>query len=195
MFSYSLQVTGDITVTDPNALHGTDGVTWSHGTGVWKYTVNDARNAPSNIAVCLEARSPRVWRGHPRCLQSDCFFLHALSASRRCSQAVWLIDEGHIIPASPSPAALMLSEGKLCGRVQAECASACPFASQFVRATADFAGSLRRWNDAFNVAYDRMTKIGAQWGPVTTTVVLPRAPPALITATSRRRNVAQDDEE
>jgi hypothetical protein len=52
-------VTGDITVTDPNALHGTDGVTWSHGTGVWKYTVNDARNAPSNIAVCLEASAAR----------------------------------------------------------------------------------------------------------------------------------------
>jgi hypothetical protein len=46
---YLAQTTPSIIVTDNNAKEGPDGVDWD--SGVWKYTVNDAHNAPANVQV------------------------------------------------------------------------------------------------------------------------------------------------
>lgn len=46
---YLAQTTPSVVVTDNNAKEGPDGVEWD--SGVWKYTVNDAHNAPANVQV------------------------------------------------------------------------------------------------------------------------------------------------
>eukprot|EP00906_Rhabdomonas_costata_P014049 RCo020147 len=107
------QMSGGLTIKNASATFGPAGVQWTNGHGrVWKYTVNDAYNAPSLL--------------NPSC--------------------------------TPAP-------------------SACPFLSQFLSATQQFASSNSQWNVAYGQAYDRMTRIGAQWAPSPVSKTFPINPP------------------
>lgn len=52
--------------------------------------------------------------------------------------------------------------------------SKCPFKQQYLNLIASFAADVNKWNNQFSGAYDRMTRIGAQFGPATVNILIPQ---------------------
>ena len=78
----SKQTKGGIQVFDSSAAHGPDGVNFTNGGGtVWKYTVSDALNAPSNLQV--RDRQETRARGRGSTTSGACITLSADSVPSR----------------------------------------------------------------------------------------------------------------